>query len=296
MVFTPGGSLSRRSVVTGLSEMGSPRAGMVCPRTALVAWQSQPDWARLAADMDCQPRACLMHASLVALHATCRRCPGGLACLVSLLFPLSLALGLALWMVLAPHCQGRFRFHARDDSLVVSTTRSSRRLDGSQPLGSVRMDGLLTDHGISLAHLGEHATPLVASGPNSLHGRRDHDFLGHGMASLATCMGLCRLRSRSPKPWVWIPDVLLPVVVLGMCHLYGYWRIRATVETRPEQRFLVAAIQPAFPQTLIWESGEGAEKMAVLENLTEAALQTNLDLILWPESALPRQSESGTDL
>ena len=92
--------------------------------------------------------------------------------------------------------------------------------------------------------------------------------------SLATCMGLCRLRSRSPKPWVWIPDVLLPVVVLGMCHLYGYWRIRTTVETRPEQRFLVAAIQPAFPQTLIWESGEGAEKMTVLETLTEAALQT----------------------
>jgi len=105
--------------------------------------------------------------------------------------------------------------------------------------------------------------------------------------SLATCMGLCRLRSRSPKPWVWIPDVLLPIVVLGMCHLYGYWRIRNTIETRPEQRFLVAAIQPAFPQTLIWESGEGAEKMTVLENLTEAALQTNPDLILWPESAYP---------
>ena len=98
---------------------------------------SQQDWARLVADMDCQPRACLMHASLVALHATCRRCLGGLACLVSLLFPLSLALGLALWMVFMPNYQGRFRFHARDDSLVVSATRSSRCLDGSQPLGSL---------------------------------------------------------------------------------------------------------------------------------------------------------------
>ena len=149
------------------------------------------------------------------------------------------------------------------------------------------MDGLLTDHGISLAHLGEHATPLVASGPNSLHGRRDHDFLGHGMAFLATCgMPLSPALSLSETLGM---DTGCPPSRCGSWHVPPLWLLAHSYHRRDKTGAMLSGRRyPAcVSQTPIWESGEGAEKMAILRILTEAALQTNPDLILWPESAYP---------
>ena len=105
--------------------------------------------------------------------------------------------------------------------------------------------------------------------------------------SLSTALGLCRLKLRSHRPWAWIPDTVLPLGCLILLHFHGFWRIQHIMALRPEPMLHVASIQPAFPQDLIWEPNEGKRMMDVMEDLTRAALKTDPDLVLWPESAYP---------
>jgi len=49
----------------------------------------------------------------------------------------------------------------------------------------------------------------------------------------------------------------------------------------------VALIQPSIPQYLIWDENEKTNRFRKLVHLSEEALVTHPDVLVWPESALP---------
>ena len=110
--------------------------------------------------------------------------------------------------------------------------------------------------------------------------------------SLATGIGIARTKLRTPGPWTWLPDTILPVgVTIALC-IYGYQRIQSIEDSRPKETFKVALIQPAFPQTLIWNSLEDQSRFEDLLGLSKAALQLDVDLLVWPEGAFPGNIQS----
>ena len=53
----------------------------------------------------------------------------------------------------------------------------------------------------------------------------------------------------------------------------------------------LALIQPSIPQTMIWNPAEKTNRFAKLMQLSELALATKPDVLVWPEAALPDMSE-----
>ena len=110
--------------------------------------------------------------------------------------------------------------------------------------------------------------------------------------SLSVGIGIVRTRIRTPNPWKWMPDAALPVCVIIALNFYGYQRIQSIEASRPKDSIQVALIQPAFPQTLIWDSREDQSRFEDLLKLSEAALQLDVDLLVWPEGAFPGNIDS----
>jgi len=59
--------------------------------------------------------------------------------------------------------------------------------------------------------------------------------------------------------------------------------------TRRELR--LALVQPSIPQTMIWNPAEKTNRFAKLMQLSELALATKPDVLVWPEAALPDMNE-----
>jgi len=53
----------------------------------------------------------------------------------------------------------------------------------------------------------------------------------------------------------------------------------------------LALVQPSIPQTMIWNPAEKTNRFAKLMQLSELALATKPDVLVWPEAALPELSE-----
>ncbi len=85
--------------------------------------------------------------------------------------------------------------------------------------------------------------------------------------------------------YVWLGEVILPLIALMLVFNFGLSRIRQSPLTDASLR--VTFVQPAVPQTMIWDSSENTNRFNQLLALTQTALTTETDLLLWPESALP---------
>lgn len=87
--------------------------------------------------------------------------------------------------------------------------------------------------------------------------------------------------------YLWLGDMLLPVLVVLGLFSWGTSRMRAAREAaRPTLR--VTFVQPSIPQTMIWNSADNQRRFAELMKLTEQALTNATDLLLWPEAAVPK--------
>lgn len=53
----------------------------------------------------------------------------------------------------------------------------------------------------------------------------------------------------------------------------------------------LALVQPSIPQTMIWNPAEKTNRFAKLMQLSELALATKPDVLVWPEAALPELNE-----
>ena len=89
--------------------------------------------------------------------------------------------------------------------------------------------------------------------------------------------------------YIWLGEIALPTVVVMLVFNVGLARIRSTT---PEDASLrVTTIQPAVPQTMIWDTTENTNRFNKLIALTQTALTNKTDLLLWPEAALPELTD-----
>jgi apolipoprotein N-acyltransferase len=80
-------------------------------------------------------------------------------------------------------------------------------------------------------------------------------------------------------------EIALPMTALVLVVLLGVGRLRTH---RESSSFLkLALIQPSIPQTLIWDPKEDTHRFQKILQLSERALRTQPDLLVWPEAAIP---------
>jgi apolipoprotein N-acyltransferase len=92
------------------------------------------------------------------------------------------------------------------------------------------------------------------------------------------------LARRPTTPAIW-GQAALPMLALAWIIAYGMtkcWGIPV-----PHREIKVALIQPSIPQTLIWDVKENAFRFQQVLALSEKALATKPELLIWPESAVP---------
>ncbi|MEK7676335.1 MAG: apolipoprotein N-acyltransferase [Verrucomicrobiota bacterium] len=84
---------------------------------------------------------------------------------------------------------------------------------------------------------------------------------------------------------IWLAEVVLPLLAAASVIGFG---VRRLSDFQPGQRTLkVTLVQPSIPQTLIWNPKENTNRFDRLIRLSEAALATKPDLLIWPEAAVP---------
>lgn len=80
------------------------------------------------------------------------------------------------------------------------------------------------------------------------------------------------------------------MIALMVVFNLGLTRIRNA--PAPDASLRVLFIQPAVPQTMIWDTSENTNRFSQLLTLTAAALTNETDLLLWPEAALPELTDA----
>jgi apolipoprotein N-acyltransferase len=87
-----------------------------------------------------------------------------------------------------------------------------------------------------------------------------------------------------------LDDLIPPLLALGIVVAAGFGRIAQA--PRAERLLTAALVQPSIPQTLIWDPGTSADRFEKLLELSDLALKTRPDLLIWPEAALPPIDEA----
>jgi apolipoprotein N-acyltransferase len=79
------------------------------------------------------------------------------------------------------------------------------------------------------------------------------------------------------------------MIVLVMVTAFGINKIlRPQTGTR---ELTVALIQPSIPQLLIWDHGQDSNRFSKILELSDAALRTQPDVLVWPEASMPNLSD-----
>jgi apolipoprotein N-acyltransferase len=99
-------------------------------------------------------------------------------------------------------------------------------------------------------------------------------------SSFSVALILTRQRRR-----FWIAELVPVLVVILALLLFGLAQIRRV--QKPTRTVRVALIQPSIPQTLIFDPNENTNRFNDLVRLSEMALKTNPQILIWPEAAVP---------
>jgi apolipoprotein N-acyltransferase len=91
------------------------------------------------------------------------------------------------------------------------------------------------------------------------------------------------------RRWAWRGAIILPLLTIAVVIAFGFRR--AMHGPRSDRELSVALVQPSIPQTLIWDSKETANRFKQLLQLSEQALASKPDLLVWPEAALPNTDQ-----
>lgn len=103
--------------------------------------------------------------------------------------------------------------------------------------------------------------------------------------ALALYSSVIALLHNPTTRYIWLGEIALPTLVVMVTFNLGLARLRSSP---PEAAALrVTLVQPAVPQTMIWDEAENTNRFNRLLALTQAALTNQTDLLLWPEAALP---------
>lgn len=107
--------------------------------------------------------------------------------------------------------------------------------------------------------------------------------------ALALYSSVIALLRNPTTRYIWLGEIALPTVVVMVVFNVGLARIRSAPANDASLR--VSFIQPAVPQTMIWDTAENTNRFNKLVALTQTALTNKTDLLLWPEAALPELTD-----
>jgi apolipoprotein N-acyltransferase len=99
---------------------------------------------------------------------------------------------------------------------------------------------------------------------------------------------------RPTRRSVWAGDLILPALAVAILFNFGFRQ--AARDSVPDRTLNVALIQPSIPQTLIWDTSRDLERFHELIYLSEQALTNRIDLLVWPEAAVPSFARWNTNL
>ena len=94
--------------------------------------------------------------------------------------------------------------------------------------------------------------------------------------------------------YAWLGPIALPLMAVLIATAAG---TTAVLRAPAPARFLqVALVQPSIPQTLIWDPKENTNRFLKMIELSETALASRPQLLIWPESSVPDGSADLVDL
>jgi apolipoprotein N-acyltransferase len=104
--------------------------------------------------------------------------------------------------------------------------------------------------------------------------------------SLSLLSATLGLMQRPQMRSAWIGEIILPFGVVAILFVVGLRQLQTRSDSTRTLR--VTLVQPSIPQTVIWEESKDEERFAEILRLSQHALSNRTDLIIWPESAIPR--------
>lgn len=102
-------------------------------------------------------------------------------------------------------------------------------------------------------------------------------------ACAAFCAGMSLTRHAGNRAW--LLEIVPPIAAIALMLVYGLGQIAAIPKTTRTVR--MALVQPSIPQNLIFDPNENTNRFNELIHLSELALQTKPQILVWPEAAVP---------
>jgi apolipoprotein N-acyltransferase len=92
---------------------------------------------------------------------------------------------------------------------------------------------------------------------------------------------------------VWLGEIFLPLITVAVIFNIGLRHVNHAPEPVRTVRLLL--VQPSIPQSVIWNADNEAERFQELLRLTDQGLTNRVDLLVWPESAVPKMVRYDTN-
>ena len=110
--------------------------------------------------------------------------------------------------------------------------------------------------------------------------------------SLASAM--ISLTRRAANRAMLFAEIIPPMLAAAVLFAIGYERILRPPATPRELK--VAFVQPSIPQTVKWDESESEHQFDEVLKFSRRALTNKPDLLIWPESAVPRMLRWDKDI
>lgn len=104
--------------------------------------------------------------------------------------------------------------------------------------------------------------------------------------SVSLLLAVQQLLRQPTRRLLWLGEIILPLAVILLLATAGLRKISDRPAAAREIK--IALVQPSIPQTMIWNTADSTARFDQLIKLSEAALATKPDLLLWPEAAVPK--------
>ncbi|MGZ5545691.1 MAG: apolipoprotein N-acyltransferase, partial [Limisphaerales bacterium] len=104
--------------------------------------------------------------------------------------------------------------------------------------------------------------------------------------------------TRQSKSAHWLLEICPSLFCVMILFAWGQSQvIQGNPRTRDTQRTVkVALVQPSIPQTLIWDPTENTNRFNDIIRLSEMALKTKPQILIWPEAAVPNMFRFDTNV
>ena len=127
----------------------------------------------------------------------------------------------------------------------------------------------------------------------SLTGLCGISFLIVWMSVSLLCAAAVILRKPNVRS-VYLGEIIFPTLAVAATFAFGMHRLGHL--PLPTRELKLTLVQPAIPQTLIWDPASDMDRFRELMRLSEQSLTNETDVLIWPEAAIPKMLRYDDDI